>query len=148
MPFTLDDSLWPLLVIHLSGTSTDVEYEKFLEQLAGVLNRREPYFSIVDTSQSGLPNSAQRQRQVEWSRTHDELERTWGRGTVFIVTSPFVRVAMSLYFHVRPQHVPHVSVADMGSALVWIAERMESTGFKAEAERVRQHLSSLSQRTA
>jgi hypothetical protein len=148
MPFTLDDSLWPLLIIRLSGTSSDLEYEKFLERLSGFLHRREPYFSIVDTSQSGLPNSAQRQRQVEFGRVHDELERTWGRATAFIVTSPFVRVAMSLYFHVRPLQVPHVIVDDMDVALAWIASRMESTGYKAEAERVREHLRSRAQCTA
>jgi hypothetical protein len=142
MPVTFDDSLWPLLIVRFSGASSDMEYEEFLQRLSGFLHRREPYFSIIDTSRVGLPNSAQRQRQVEWGRDHDELERTWGCGTAFIVTSPFVRVAMSLYFHVRPLAAPHVIVPDMGSALAWIAALMESTGFVAEAERVRHHLHS------
>ncbi len=142
MPVTIDDSLWPLFIVRISGTSSDMEYEESLQRLSGLLHRREPYFTIIDTSQSGTPNSAQRQRQVEFGRAHDALERTWGRGTAFIVTSPFVRVAMSLYFHVRPLSVPHIIVPDMGSALAWISARMEIIGFTAEAERVCQHLRS------
>lgn len=147
MPVTFDDSRWPLLIICYVGTMSDVEYEESLDRLSSFLQRREPFFLIVDTSRSGMPNNAQRQRQVEWSRAHAELERTWGRGTSFIVTSPFVRVAMSLFFHVRPPGTPYVIVSDMGSALTWILARMESTGFAVEAEHVRHHLGSHSQHT-
>ncbi len=79
---------------------------------------------------------------MEWGRAHEELVRTWGRGTAFIVTSPVVRVAMSLYFHVRPLNTPYVIVADMGSAVAWVTARMESAGFVAEAARVRQRFHS------
>ena len=147
MPVVFDDSLWPLLIIHYPATQSDTEYEEGLKRLSGFLQRREPYFSIIDTSRIGTPNSTQRQRQVEWDRSHNGLARTWGRGTAFIVTSPFVRVAMSLYFHVRPLGVPHVIVADMDSALTWTVAQMERTGFVAEAARVRQHLQSRAQRS-
>ena len=140
MPVTFDDSLWPLLIIDFPPTQSDPEYEESLARLSSYMQRREPYFSIIDTSRIGMPNSTQRQQQVEWDRTHEVLVRTWGRGTAFIVTSPFVRVAMSLYFHVRPLGTPYVIVADMGSALAWMAARMEHAGFKSEAERVRERL--------
>ncbi len=143
MPITFDDSLWPLLILHYPAAQSDTEYEESLTRLSGFVLRREPYFSIIDTSRIGMPNSTQRQRQVAWDRTHNELVRTWGRGTAFIVTSPFVRVAMSLYFHVRPLGVPHVIVADMGSALTWMMDQMERTGFTAEAGRVRERLHQL-----
>jgi hypothetical protein len=139
MPVTFDDSLWPLLILHYPATQSDLEYEESLARLSGFMQRREPYFSIIDTSRIGMPNSTQRQRQVEWDRTHDVLVRTWGRGTAFIVTSPFVRVAMSLYFHVRPLGVPYVIVTDMGSALTWVVAQMERTGFMAERVRERLH---------
>lgn len=140
MPVTFDDSLWPLLILHYPASQSDKEYEESLARLSGYMQRREPYFSIIDTSRIGTPNNTQRQRQVEWDRTHDALVRTWGRGTAFVVTSAFVRVAMSLYFHVRPLGVPYVIVADMGAALTWVAAQMERTGFTAEAERVRERL--------
>jgi hypothetical protein len=146
MPVVFDDSLWPLLILRYPAAQSDVEYEESLNRLSGFVLRRQPYFSIIDTSLIGTPNSTQRQRQVEWDRSHHELVRTWGRGTAFIVTSPFVRVAMSLYFHVRPLGVPHVIVADMGSALTWMVSQMERTGFVAEAARVREHLKSRAQR--
>jgi hypothetical protein len=146
MPVVFDDSLWPLLIIRYPAAQSDAEYEESLNRLSGFVLRRQPYFCIIDTSRIGTPNSTQRQRQVEWDRSHDELVRTWGRGTAFIVTSPFVRVAMSLYFHVRPLGVPHVIVADVSSALTWMVSQMERTGFVAEAARVREHLKSRAQR--
>ncbi|HYO64863.1 MAG TPA: hypothetical protein VEU33_02170 [Archangium sp.] len=146
MPVTFDDSLWPLLIIDYPPKQSDTEYEEGLARLSGFMNRREPYFTIIDTSRVGTPNSTQRQRQMEWDRTHEGLSRTWGRGTAFIVTSPFVRVAMSLYFHVRPLGTPYVIVADMGAALAWVVAQMERTGFTAEAERVRERLHARAQR--
>ncbi|WPB79324.1 hypothetical protein KYC5002_09220 [Archangium violaceum] len=137
MPVTFDDSLWPLLIIDYPPTQSDMEYEEGLARLSGFVQRPEPYFIIIDTSRIGMPNSTQRQRQVEWDRTNDVRIREWGRGTAFIVTSPFVRVAMSLYFHVRPLGIPYVIAADMGAALTWMVAEMERTDFKAEAERVR-----------
>ncbi len=147
MPVTFDDSLWPLLIIDFPPTQSDPEYEESLARLSSYVQRREPYFSIIDTSRIGMPNSTQRQRQVEWDREHDELVRKWGRGTAFVVTSPFVRVAMSLYFHVRPLGVPYVIVADLGAALSWMAGQMELHGLRAEAERVRERLQPRAQRS-
>ncbi|MFY0570751.1 hypothetical protein ACN28E_43935 [Archangium lansingense] len=147
MPVTFDDSLWPLLTIRYPATQSDAEYEECLTRLSNYVHRQEPYFCIVDTSQVSMPNSTQRRRQMVWDQSHAVLVRTWGRGTAFIVTSPFVRVAMSLYFHIRPLAAPYVIVSDMGSALTWMATLMERTGFVAEAASVRHQLQSHAERS-
>jgi hypothetical protein len=136
MSIHLDDSLWPLLVARLKGPILDPEFEVYLEGLEACL-RRGPFFAILDVSHYGTPATSQRQRQVEWLREHQELIRERFLAIAFVVTSPFVRVALSLVLHMRPLACPYVTVSDLGAAHVWMANHLERAGLGELAASVR-----------
>jgi hypothetical protein len=136
---TFDDSLWPLLVLRVTGAMTDKQYEEFLARSSTYVERGEKYVSITDIGQVGIPSAAQRQMQAEWIRKHEAALREQVLGNANIINSAPIRLALSLIFHLKPLPMPYAAVGDMDSALRFVTTKLEEGGFSAEAERIRQH---------
>jgi hypothetical protein len=136
---TFDDSLWPLLMLRVTGAMTDKQFEEFLARSTAYVERGEKYVSILDLGQVGLPSAAQRQMQAEWIRRHDAALREQVLGNANIINSAPIRLALSLIFHLKPLPMPYAAVGDMGSALRFVTAKLEEAGLRAEAERIRKH---------
>jgi hypothetical protein len=134
-----DDTHWPLLLTRFQGMATNAEYEAYLSRGTAYLQRGEPYVSVLDMVRLTLPTSFQRQSQAEWLSTHEPLLRERMLGCALIITSPFIRLALSAILHIRPMPMPHVVVTDKRSALAWALNRLERASLHEPASRVRQH---------
>lgn len=135
--FTFDDSSWPLMVVRLTGELSSQEFESYLARATHYLQRRERHVCIFDVSALRLFSSQQRQRQVEWLKTHEGLMSQTLLGIVYVVTSPVVRLTMSVIFHLKPPSVPYTIVPDLGAAAAWAASCLDKTSLRPIAERVR-----------
>jgi hypothetical protein len=134
-----DDSLWPLLMLRVTGPMTDKQFGEFLAQSNSYLARGEQYVSIFDIAQAGIPSQVQRQMQVDWIRQHDAELRERVLGNANIITSAPVRLALSLIFHLKPLPMPYAAVPDMDSALRFVLGKLEEAGLGPQAERIRRH---------
>ncbi|HYO52662.1 hypothetical protein [Archangium sp.] len=136
-----DDSLWPLLIIRPPCLATGRQQEECLATIAAYLRRREKHLSIVDLRQVSQVPLDQRQRQVAWLQEHETLMREALIGTALIITSPVIRLSMSLILHLKPLPVPHHIGPHLATAALWAAERFQEAGLPLVAARVRQHFS-------
>lgn len=137
--FSIDDSLWPLLVIRLRGAPTDEHHAELLELSASYLRRREPYVVLTDMLHAGISTTAQRHRQMEWLGQHDKLLRESLVGMGFILDSVFLRLALNVTIHVHPPVCPYIVVPRMDQALAWAADRFDASSLRGAAERIRRH---------
>ena len=136
---TFDDSLWPLLISRFHGGVSDSQYEEYLSRGAAYLQRGELYVSVLDMGVLAMPTTAQRQRQAEWLQEHEALMREQLLGCALIITSPFIRLALSAVFHIKPMPTPYVTVHDMAEGLKWATTRLEEAGLTEAAGRIRHH---------
>ncbi len=125
------------MVVRLTGELSSQEFEKYLARATHYLQRRERHVCIFDMSALRLFSSEQRQLQVEWLKTHEGLMRQTLLGVVYVVTSPVVRLTLSVIFHLKPLSVPYTFVADLGAAGAWAASCFDKTSLRPVAERVR-----------
>ena len=137
---TFDESLWPLTISRFRGAVSDAQYEEYLARGTAYLQRGEPYVSIVDMGQLAMPTAAQRQRQAEWVMEHEALMRELLLGCALVITSPFIRLAVSAILHLRPMPTPYVVVPDTAAGMVWTQARLHEAGLSESAGRIRQHL--------
>ncbi len=135
---TTDDSLWPLLISRLSGRATDADFEAFLAQASAFLEGEERYVLVVDLSRLDVPTAAQRWRLAEWLETHAASMQKRLLGCAFVITSPFLRMTLSVIHHVRPIPVPFVVVSDVASGVEWSVARLEESELQAPLGRIRQ----------
>lgn len=145
---TIDESLRPLIISRFSGRATDADYESFLAQGSAFLQRGERYVNVIDLSRLEVPTAAQRWRQAEWLETHAELMQERLLGCALVITSPFLRMTLSVIHHVRPIPVPFVVVSDVASGVEWSVARLEEAGLAAPQGLIRQRFGRLSRWSA
>ena len=135
----VDDSLWPLVHIRFLGVPSTPQVEAYLARMTGLLERGERHVNLMDSSgMTGMGPPEQRHLQAAWMKRHDATLRAQALGTAFVITSPLVRLAVSVVFHLKPMHSVYLIAASLPEAATWAAHRLESAGLHAEAERVRQ----------
>jgi hypothetical protein len=137
---TTDESLWPLLISRFEGRATDADFETWLTRGSALLQRRERHVVVIDLTRIEVPTAAQRWRQAEWLEAHAELMREWQLGCALVITSPFLRMTLSVIHHVRPIPVPYVVVSDVAAGVEWGLAQLEEAGMQVQAERIRRRL--------
>lgn len=147
-PISFDDSLWPLLVVRFVGAPSLQQQEAYLAQLRAYLQHGDRYVSILDTRQLKMMTSEQRVRQAEFIKENEGLLRQVTLGTAAIVTSPLIRLAASVFLHLKPMPTPYYCAPTLPSAADWAAERLTQAGLGVSAERVRRHFGLLVERRA
>jgi hypothetical protein len=131
---TLDDSQWPLLRVTFSGTLSAPEFDSYMSKMAAYLGRGEKYLILLDTrGLSVAPTLEQRQRLVNWVRQSEPAMRQRLLGCAFVITSPFIRLAMNIMCQLKPLPCPYTIVGDLKVASAWSAERFRATGFMPPA---------------
>jgi hypothetical protein len=135
---TLEDSLWPLVIARVVGTPSLSDLEGYLTRRAKHL-RRGPHVQVVDATRIVMLPAEARQRILEWLPPHEELIRERLLGTAYATDSAFLRLTLSILFHLRPQTSPHIIVSRLDVATEWAARRLEEEGLHEGAELTRHH---------
>jgi hypothetical protein len=143
---TIDDSLWPLLLVKFPSAFTNLQQEEYLGRLLSYVRRGEKYVGVMDTYLLKNPSSEQRQRQADFIKEHEALFRQYSLGTAGIVTSPLMALGARILIHLKPMPSPYYVASSLPAAVTWAAERLEQAGLLEPAERVRHHFGLLAER--
>jgi hypothetical protein len=84
-------------------------------------------------------NAARRQRMAAFMRENEHHILQWMLGSVFVITSPFVRLALSAVFYIKPMPTPYVVTPSLPVAVDWASRRFADAGLSAQAKRIRNH---------
>ena len=132
---TFDDSLWPLVIFRCVGVMTNPQFDEFLARSESFLERDQPYVSITDMSQAGIPPLEQCRKLAEWLHTHEARLSERVLCNAILVTSAPLRLSMSLVFHLK-KSMPRRAVSDMGEALQFAVDKLNEAGRPADAQRI------------
>ncbi len=128
MPVRIDETAWPMVIVHFDGTPTDEEFAGYLRHFDGVLARQEAYAVIFDASVSSMAPFAQRRQQADWlKRNHDGIKR-YCRGAAFVLPSMAMRAVLSTIFLLAPLPVPRQICATLDEAMAWTHRRLKALG--------------------
>ncbi|MGZ6077374.1 MAG: hypothetical protein ACXWK6_06175 [Myxococcaceae bacterium] len=134
---TVDESLWPLLVVRLTGLPTDQHFEEFLAKRATHFARRQKHVVIYDTASFRVPTPEQRQRLISWFKERVALQKQLSLGSALVITSPIIRLTLSTVLHFAQTETPHHVTRTLSEAASWSADRLAAAGYFVEAQRVR-----------
>jgi hypothetical protein len=121
----VDQSQLPLLIVTFVGQVDDDAFRCYLQETKDVLDRKQRYVVIMDASRSGVPPPSQRQMQAVWMEAHAQALARHAVGTVFVISSPLVRGALTAILWLQPLPHPHTVVADVAMAKVWAQTRLQ-----------------------
>jgi hypothetical protein len=135
-----DESLWPLLVVRVSGELSHAQTEAFFTGSESYLRRGERHVCILDGRDVRcLGASHRRKRQIGWLDAYDSPLRALTLGSAFILPSPFFQLKMRAFLHVKPLPMPYFVASELHEAAGWAAERLDAEGMSLQARCVREH---------
>ncbi len=140
--FTFDDSLWPLLIIHFTGSPTMAELETYLAKRLEYMQRHEPHVLLYDTRNARMLSNPQTQRHVQWMKEHDALRRETVMASVVVITSPVIRLTASAVLHFWPAKTPYFFCSNLPEGVRWAADWLQRSGHHVQANLVRQRYAS------
>ena len=135
--FTVEGGLWPLLAVKLGRSGSAEQFEQYLDVRREWLERCEPHVCLLDLRDVHLPPCQIRHRYAEWLREHECALRRWCLGAAYVLTSPEVKMTMSLIRHASHMTLPFVVTATAPPGAAWAAERLQEAGLAPAATRVR-----------
>jgi hypothetical protein len=122
--FEFDRSRWPIAVYRLTGVMDEACVDAYCDAVKEDLATGEVSFSINDMwSESRMPPGLRR-RLVELTSEMAEQTAALRYSMAFVVTSPFLRGALTSIFWLKKPAARHLELfEDFDSALAWTEER-------------------------
>ncbi|NOK37359.1 hypothetical protein D7W79_25490 [Corallococcus exercitus] len=137
--YTLDEALWPLVIVQRGDTTTDPEMESLLQSLSKLIKRREPYVLVIDFSRSRPLTHSQRMMLADHQTQHADLARDYCKGFFVVINSATARLARAVTSFIRPSTDQHEVVSSLDEALERSAVRFEQAGVHMGAFIARAH---------
>ncbi|WP_434381966.1 hypothetical protein [Melittangium boletus] len=132
---TIDDTSWPVLTVSFTGKNSPQEFNAYLARMTEYLRRGVKHAVILDSRDlAATPTLEQRQRQVDWIQANTPALRQWSLGNAFVITSPFIRLAMNIMYQLQPLPTPHTVVGDIKMARTWVDGRFRAVGLPPPPE--------------
>ncbi|MCU0671301.1 MAG: STAS/SEC14 domain-containing protein [Myxococcota bacterium] len=114
--FTVDSSEWPFVRVTYVDSVDDAAFERYVQEQAALLERKEPYVVLFDARRSGMPTAKQRQRMARYMRDHETQLRRYCRRGAFVIESPLIRGALTAILWIQPLPFPHEVFASVEDA--------------------------------
>ncbi len=131
---TIDTSRHPIVTVRFSGYISEPEFDQYLAAMTNVINRYEKTLTILDARRAIRNPASQRKKQAEWLKTHEERLRQQSLGTVFVITSPFVRGVLTAILWLQPLPNEYAVVATLEEAEAWAARQLAAAGVAVPSE--------------
>jgi len=119
-----DDQEAGILKITFEGMADTRQFADYLETVSRRLAQQRPYIVVLDARYAERTPAMQRKMQADWIASHrPELEQ-YCAGTVFVISSPLVRGALTAILWLQPLPSPHIVVGTLPAALDWARARV------------------------
>jgi hypothetical protein len=117
-----DEAAWPLLYVRFpSKPLSDEGFEYFIERYTGVVERRIPFATILDSR--GLTTAItahQRKRLTEWFDVTGDLAGEHHFGIAVLISNAIIRGALKAVTWVKPIPVPISPFGSIADAAPWV----------------------------
>jgi len=124
----IDDSRYPLVRVTFEGHVADHVFDRYLETMSRVLQRRMKNAIVFDARLARSPTAMQRSKQVAWLKANRETIQTYSCGSAFVVASTVIRGVLTAILWVAPIPGAHVVVATLPEAEAWAIARLTAEG--------------------
>lgn len=125
---TIDTSRHPIVVVTFSGYISEPEFDGYLASMSRIIGRSEKTLTILDARRAIRNPASQRKKQADWLKQHQEQLRKYSLGTAFVITSPFVRGALTAILWLQPLPNDHILVGTLAEAEAWAEKQLRAAG--------------------
>jgi len=124
----LDLSQYPMLILELNGAVNEVQIQEYLDEMAGVLERREHFSMVVDLSHASIPSLKVRSLLRKFAEENAKVSDEWTVSSALVIHNGAIKMAVSaIYSFVRTAY-PKKVFRSRDDAVVWTQTQLENAG--------------------
>lgn len=117
----IDQSKFPIVYIKFSNReASPEEFESYINELAEISKRNEPFTVIFDSSESSSLTSELCMKQGDWIKEHYNLLQKNCIGTAYVIPSFMIRFMLSAIFSIQQQPSHYTVVSTLDEAYKWV----------------------------
>lgn len=124
MPFSLDDSRWPLVALRVEGSITAAEEVEFSERSTRLPERGDRYAVVIDLRDASTPTPRFVRLQAKAQKLRAEQLRSLCVGVAFVISSPMIRGALRAILHLQSLPCPQVVFASLADSQAWARKQL------------------------
>jgi hypothetical protein len=119
VPYTHDESAWPVVVACPVGESTDGDVEEYVRRHDALVARGEAHVVVMDSRQGKLMRPEHRKRLAAWIASHAAELRKCRMGLAFVSNSALVRGMLTATYWLSPPPYPYRTFSSLDEAMAW-----------------------------
>ncbi len=123
--YRFDYSGWPLVLLTAEGDISHSDLDQHLVEYRSVLERNLPFALVFDASKVGKIDAYIRQRYAEFMKANNDDFGRLCRGLGFVITSPFVRGALTAVLWMVEFPFPYKIFATRDEATGWCRRQLQ-----------------------
>jgi len=120
----LETSLFPILMIDVSGAYGKEQAEMFCEQLHDMLMLRKRHAMVVNIEDASMPSLTVRGVIRRFIEEHTKVSELDCICAAIVVKSPVVKIGISALFQLKKTPYPMKAFSNRDAALEWATDRV------------------------
>ncbi len=122
-----DTSEFPFVFVHFPPeNATDAEVRALIDEQRRILQRKQRFVMLIDSSRPTSSSSVQRRMYADWMREAEVPSRLYCAGMAVVLASPILRGAMQAVLWVFTPPMPVETFADIDDAARRCADWMRT----------------------
>jgi hypothetical protein len=131
----IDTSQWPIVVCTNEGAMGPDETSIFLKGLTDVLERRERYATVFDSSKLATFKMGDRDKIVQWLKDNDARLKQYSIGSGVVLSSAALRFVISGVLLVYTPASPIKVFPTLAAAMAWAKAAVATDAMRAQPAR-------------
>jgi hypothetical protein len=131
----IDESRFPLVTVTFVGQVAEYEFDRYLQTMSRVLQRRAKNAIVFDARRAANPNATQRSKQAAWLKSHRDPIEKYSCGSAFVIASAIIRGGLTAILWVAPIPGEHTVVATLAEGETWAIGRLSAAGVSVPPRR-------------
>ena len=118
---TLDDSRWPMAVVHLEAAPKDMaDFERYLGEIDALYERKERFVFVFDARKVGWLEFPYLIRQAQHMIDNEANTIEWISKTAIVAPHPITQGLLRMLFLLRTPSCPTLVFSGYDEALEWV----------------------------
>lgn len=121
----VDTTDHPMIVVTFTGhKATEENFSLYLKEVEQCYQGNQNIVIIFDGRKAVFPGLKYQRMQAEWLKTNQSMVATQCMGTVYIISSIWISLALRTILFLQPQPTDFTIVSSLSQAMNWAVEKL------------------------
>jgi hypothetical protein len=121
----VDTTDHPMVIVTFTGQkATEENFSLYLKEVEQCYQNKDKIVIIFDGRKATFPGLRFQRMQAEWLKKNQAMVATLCMGTIYIISSIWISLALRMILFLQPQPTEFTIVSSLSQAMNWAVEKL------------------------